>query len=269
MLVAESKDYDLFGDPVVRDVYIREKFCIPPTSILDSSKSTWQNRKEQWTSLASRQRYNIDYPSPFKDINKVNPVLCEVLLDWFCPKQGNVLDPFCRNDVSGIVANYQFYKYTGLDMTRTQASINMGSTECLVPDRKPSWIVEPAIDTLNGGIKTKFDLVLTFLENGELHKNNFSAVVHRAVARLKKDRFAVFVTKDWYDTQGNYISYLEVITRVLRRNASLHNNIIYLPDTQYSNNKFYNRIITPDHYNIYVFYKGDKSKINSIFTKTK
>jgi len=35
-----------------------------------------------------------------------DPVACELSYRWFCPKEGEVLDPFAGGSVRGIVANF-------------------------------------------------------------------------------------------------------------------------------------------------------------------
>lgn len=39
---------NLFGEEIIADVLLRDKFLEPPFSILDSKGGAWQNRKRQW-----------------------------------------------------------------------------------------------------------------------------------------------------------------------------------------------------------------------------
>jgi hypothetical protein len=43
-----EQQVDLFGEPVVQDAILRDKFMEPPFSVLDSKGGAWQNRKRQW-----------------------------------------------------------------------------------------------------------------------------------------------------------------------------------------------------------------------------
>lgn len=43
-----SKNLDLFGNEIIEDVLLRDKFLEPPFSVLDTKTATWQNRKKQW-----------------------------------------------------------------------------------------------------------------------------------------------------------------------------------------------------------------------------
>ena len=39
------EEFDLFGEVVVKDVILRDKFIEPPFSIRDTKPGSWQNRK--------------------------------------------------------------------------------------------------------------------------------------------------------------------------------------------------------------------------------
>lgn len=42
---------DLFGNEIVKDVLLRDKFMEPPFSVLDTKGGGWQTRKRQWKQL--------------------------------------------------------------------------------------------------------------------------------------------------------------------------------------------------------------------------
>mgnify|MGYP003680657139 FL=1 len=46
-----GKEYDLFGEEIIKDVVLREKFIEPPFSVLDSKSGNWQKRKNIWKSI--------------------------------------------------------------------------------------------------------------------------------------------------------------------------------------------------------------------------
>jgi hypothetical protein len=39
---------DLFGEEIIEDVLLRDKFIEPPFSILDTKTGNWQRRKREW-----------------------------------------------------------------------------------------------------------------------------------------------------------------------------------------------------------------------------
>ena len=44
-------NYDLFGDPVIEKNSLKNRFIIPPFSVLNTSSGDWQNRKNRWRNL--------------------------------------------------------------------------------------------------------------------------------------------------------------------------------------------------------------------------
>ena len=52
------------------------------------------------------------------------PVLTELMLRWFCPPGGAVLDPFAGGSVRGVVAARLGLRYYGVDLSREQVAEN-------------------------------------------------------------------------------------------------------------------------------------------------
>lgn len=63
-----------------------------------------------------------------------DPVLCEVIYRWFCPKDGSVLDPFAGGSVRGIVAGYLGYDYTGVELSPDQVEANRVQSEAILEE---------------------------------------------------------------------------------------------------------------------------------------
>ena len=42
------------------------------------------------------------------------------MYEWFCPKEGRILDPFAGGSVRGIVAAEMGYVYNGIDLSEEQ-----------------------------------------------------------------------------------------------------------------------------------------------------
>ena len=116
---------DLFGNEVIENELLRDKFLEPPFSVLDTKTGSWQNRKRLWKRLGIRSEVGRDcklfsmgtnswetkeeYQDP--ESTKLNtsifdPALCEVIYRWFVPDEGKILDPFAGGSVRGIVAAY-------------------------------------------------------------------------------------------------------------------------------------------------------------------
>ena len=132
-----EQNKDLFGNIIIKDELLRDKFIEPPFSILDTKSGNWQRRKNQWKKLGIKSEIGRDNkkvnsiriiggnPSKKNQIKDTStnpyqsifdPALCEVLYNWFCSGGGEILDPFAGGSVRGIVANYLGFKYTGIDI---------------------------------------------------------------------------------------------------------------------------------------------------------
>jgi hypothetical protein len=110
-------NYDLFGNEIIEDVLLRDKFIEPPFSVLDTKSGSWQKRKNQWKRIGIRSEVgrdsvaiNMDTVAKEKNtasyVSIFDPALCEVIYHWFCKDGGRILDPFCGGSVRGIVTTH-------------------------------------------------------------------------------------------------------------------------------------------------------------------
>ena len=120
-----NKDLDLFGNEIIKDELLRDKFIEPPFSILDTKSGNWIKRKKQWKSIGIKSEIGRDAKTfgkftpnqgnserfDDKATSIFDPALCEVLYHWFCPTNGKILDCFAGGSVRGIVANKLGFKY--------------------------------------------------------------------------------------------------------------------------------------------------------------
>lgn len=146
-------EYDLFGEPIQKDVILRDKFIEPPFSVIDTKKGEWQVRKNLWKRKGIRSEIGRDsavihMDTTAKEKNQIeyvsifDPALCEVIYKWFCPENGTILDPFAGGSVRGIVANYLGYNYTGIDIRQEQIDSNREQAqEILDVDKQPNYYV--------------------------------------------------------------------------------------------------------------------------------
>ena len=97
---------------------LRERFVIPPFSVLDSRQSYWLRRKRKWIALGIQSELGRDAAcfnnkeflgsidpqlQNLSNTSIFDPVLCEIAYRWFCPTGGTVIDPFAGGSVRGIV----------------------------------------------------------------------------------------------------------------------------------------------------------------------
>jgi DNA modification methylase len=165
-----NQAYDLFGEPIVENVLLRQRFMEPPFSILDSKGGAWQSRKRAWKNLGMESHLGRDAEcnptfdddvDPITGLNKYgrkpmegtsifDPALCELMYRWYCPDGGSILDPFAGGCVRGIVANYLGYKYTGVDIRKEQVDNNREQAlKICTPNAQPTWIEGDSSVVLN------------------------------------------------------------------------------------------------------------------------
>jgi len=185
------EDKDLFGDPILKNVLLREKFMEPPFSILDTKGGGWQNRKRQWKTLGIQseigrsgkllaggsgnteeqdQKMSDKYGRKIKNGSGIfdnatsifDPALCELMYYWFCPDGGKILDPFSGGSVRGIVANYLGFKYSGVDIRQEQIDSNREQALAILEvNNQPQWYVGDSNEVLKDFEPNSFEMVFS------------------------------------------------------------------------------------------------------------
>ena len=177
-------EVDLFGNEIVKDVLLRDKFMEPPFSVLDTRTSSWQNRKKLWISKGLKsevgRKENLTHVMPMKSYDSENmaeeyyekgketgtsvfdPSLTELMYKWFCPENGAILDPFAGGSVRGVVANYLGYKYTGLELRQEQVDSNREQAlNILEVNNQPQWYCGDSEKLLDDKWNLKFDFLFS------------------------------------------------------------------------------------------------------------
>lgn len=259
-----KKEFDLFGNEIVKDVLLRDKFIEPPFSVLDTKQGGWKNRKIQWLRIGIQSEigrednalglnnlkdYEYDYSKQYA-INKgtsiFDPALAEVLYHWFCPDGGEILDPFAGGSVRGVVANKLGYKYTGIDIRQEQIDSNREQAlDILDVNNQPQWYVGDSNDVLDDFNK-EFDFVFSCppyadLEvysdlEGDISNMNYNdfmtayeSIIAKSCNLLKNGGYACFVVGEVRDRQGNYIGFVpDTITSFKKCGMKFYNEIILL-----------------------------------------
>lgn len=212
---------------------LRERFIVPPMSVLDARAGTWQDRKRQWIASGVREDFreakciNLgtdggDEKSNYTSI--FDPVLTEILYRWFCPEGGRILDPFAGGVARGFVAGRLGYSYTGIDLSEGQLAHNRQKVREHLPEASVAYLHGDARDVLLSGEWLEagsYDFAIACppyldLEVYSDHPRDLSNMSHSdfrvsyrsiigaLVRQLKPGAFAAFVTgpvrrKDgWY-----------------------------------------------------------------------
>ena len=252
----KAKDVDLFGNEIITNPLLRDKFIEPPFSVLDTKSGNWQNRKRIWKRIGMKSEVGRDGDMTFKGAVKefdyyrkkegkvkqskeqgtsiFDPALCEVLYHWFCTDGGTILDPFAGGSVRGIVANYLGYKYTGIDIRQEQIDSNREQgLEILDVNNQPNWYVGDSNEVLNGFNK-EFDFVFSCPPYADLEvysdlENDISnmpykefmtayeSIIEKSCKLLKSGGYACFVVGEVRDKKGNYIGFVPDTIRAFEK----------------------------------------------------
>lgn len=289
-------EYDLFGQPIIKDEILRDKFIEPPFSILDTKSGNWQKRKKAWISKGIQSEVGRDAKAImggtdiYRNISKkdgydnrdnytsvFDPALCEVLYHWFCPENGNILDPFAGGSVRGIVANYLGYNYTGIDIRQEQIDSNREQAlNILSVKNQPQWYVGDSNEVLNNFNKD-FDLVFSCPPYADLEVYSdlegdisnkpyneflelYESIISKSCMLLKKGGYACFVVGEVRDKNGYYIGFVpDTIKAFEKCGMKFYNEAILLNPiasaSMRANGNMKSQKLVKVHQNILVFKK--------------
>lgn len=215
-----------------------------------------------------------------------DPVLCELAYRWFCPPDGQVLDPFAGGSVRGIVAAKLGRSYLGIDLRPEQCEANLDQAARICNESVPNpvWICGDASSALPGLDDAYLaDFVFSCPPYGalEIYSDDpadlsnldpeefdiaYERIIRRALDRLKPDRFACFVVGDYRDKRGLYRNFVSKTIGAFRAaGAELYNEIILITAAGSlairAGKQFRTtRKVGKTHQNVLIFVKGDPRK---------
>lgn len=277
---------------------LQEKFIVPPFSVLDGRQGYWRERKKIWKNKIGdngQARQNVKCIPKIGDTPEVSildPVLSEIILKWFMPKDGsNVYDCFAGDTVFGFVSSNLGYNFTGVELRKEQVEFNqqqvnkekLKATYICDDGRNILKYLKPASQDLFFSCPPYFDLeIYSDLENDASNQkdyNEFYKILDEAftnsVKCLKDNRFAVIVAGDVRNKKtGEYYDFVTDIKETFKREGlKLYNELIIIDPigtgALRANNNMKSRKMVKTHQNILVFYKGDTSKIKENFEEIK
>lgn len=230
--------------------------------------------------LAEKQGSNLTGTSIF------DPVLCEVIYNWYCPGGGIVFDPFAGGAVRGVIAELLGLKYIGIDLSQKQIDANQINADrfgvC------PAWHCDDSRNADKYIPDGAADLVFSCppyhnLEKYSNHPQDLSNmnyadfiaaycdIISKSCRKLKDNRFAVFVVGDIRDKKGAYRDFVSETKRIFREcGLFLYNENILLEQygtapmraAQFARG----RKVVKVHQNVLVFFKGDTKAIRGLYS---
>lgn len=212
-----------------------------------------------------------------------DPTLCELVYRWFCPPGGCVLDPFAGGSVRGIVASRLGRGYVGVELRPEQIVANRAQLGLCDKRYKPDWREGDARDVASIAKDVHADLIfscppywnLEVYSEDERDLSTFSEakffeaqaqIIRDALARLKPDRFAVWVVGDVRDKDGHYVNLPGRTVEAFRAaGAHLYNEMILVTavgslPVRVGKQFTSGRKVGKTHQNVLCFVKGDWRK---------
>ena len=92
-----------------------------------------------------------------------DPVLTEMLVRWFCPPDGHILDPFAGGVVRAVVSACLGRTYVGIDISARQIAANEAQAHLWKGKKYPTpiWINDDARNVASTVAGRQFDFVMT------------------------------------------------------------------------------------------------------------
>ena len=216
-----------------------------------------------------------------------DPVLCEVIYNWFGVKDGIVFDPFAGGSVRGVIAELLGQHYIGIDLSQRQVDANEINADKF--GVSPAWHCDDSRNADKYIPDGSADLVFSCppYHNLEKYSNHpldlsnmnyadfieaYFDIISKSCKKLKENRFAVFVVGDIRDNKGAYRDFVSQTKRIFQDNGlCLYNEIILLNQLATAPMRAktvfeHGRKTVKVHQNVLVFYKGDIKAIKGLYS---
>ena len=212
-----------------------------------------------------------------------DPVLCELMYNWFCPEGGQVVDPFAGGSVRGIVAGLLGRKYYGIDLSQRQIDANKEQRDIICPDADVWWACGDSMDELQHAPQADFIFACPPYGDLEVYSDdprdlstmeyhtflaNYKRIILRSYKALKPNRLACFVVGDFRNKKdGTYRGFVADTINAFRDvGMRLYNDAILITAVgslpiRVSAQFDKSRKLGKTHQNILVFLKGKKPEL--------
>lgn len=286
VIEGEEKETDVKGS-------LADKFIVPPFSVLDTKQGYWQDRKKQWLKITgnlTETKENVLGNSDGNILASINggssnfdPVLAEIVMQWFNVPNGKILDPFGGEQTKGVVAGELNYPYYACEFRQEQVDLNKEKTKqykninyfCgdsnnisnIISERNfDLCFTSPPYYDLEVYSKDDMSALGTYEEFMQQYKNIFK----QCYDMLADNRFMVIKIGEIRDkNNGIYRNFVGDNISIFKEIGFNYYNEIILVNScgtaPLRAGKLFNstRKICKIHQNVLVFYKGDVKKIKN------
>ena len=246
---------------------LKEKFIMPPFSVLDARQGDWQKRKKAWLKIIDSGKGRKDNllgdgitcllnnsarGETLTATSIFDPVLCEILINWFSPKGAKIIDPFAGGSVRGIVSQFLQRDYYGNDLSKEQIEANVeqfgqleNSTDFFGEKLKmPKWSVGDSKNIDKIITESDFDMLLTCPPYADLEVYSddpadisnmeyedflsvYEEIFEKSIQKLKENAFICVVVGEVRDDNGYYRNFIgDTINAVEKTGAKYYNEIV-------------------------------------------
>lgn len=289
---------DLFGEPVLDPKRnMSDFFGVPPFSIIDTVNGDWQARKRRWNALIGDQgqaRLGVlgDEDSMLGGINNgtsiLDACLAEIVVKWFTEENFRTFDPFAGDTVFGFVSGFLKRPFTGIELRPEQAKFNQ--EQCNREQLPCTYINDDSMNMDSHICDNSMDFVFSCPPYADLevysdlpqdlstmsHEDFFkvyATILQNTFKKLKENRFAVIVTSEVRNKNGEYIRLVPNTIKIMcDAGYKFYNDLILVNSVgtlalRAGKSMNASRKVGRRHQNILVFYKGDMKKIKENFSE--
>lgn len=233
----------------------------------------------------------------FSGTSVFDPVLCELMYRWYNVKGGTVLDPFAGGSVRGVMAGQLMMEYHGNDLSEKQVTENRIQAQDAFPDDwtgpLPRWTIGDSqhIDQIlqeDGYGDMQFDFIFSCPPYADLEVYSkdpadisnmpydkflgiYREVIRKSCAKLKENRFAVFVVGEVRGKDGEYYDFVgDTVQAFKDAGMKYYNELILLNQIGSTSMRVRGQFETrrkngKHHQNVLVFAKGQPDEVNDLY----
>lgn len=249
-------------------------------------------RKKAWAEIIKSENGRDDkLVSDEFGTSIFDPVLMEIMIAWFCPLNGKIIDCFAGGSVRGLVSSFTGHQYFGMDLRQEQIDANENNYQ-QVKDIKdfygnplihPTWLCGDSM-TIDEKADDQYDFMLTCPPYADLEvysdnpkdlsnmdyddfKTAYFEIIKKTTSKLKENAYAVCVVGEVRDKKGYYYNFVSDTIKAFENAGLKYYNEIVLTQpigtaALRANQSFgkYRKVVK-SHQNVLVFLKGDEKKI--------
>ena len=263
---------------------LAEQFGAPPFSVLDTRQGYWQERRKKWLRVTgnlteTKEGVLGSGENMLAQINEgssnFDPVLAELMMSWFCPEGGRIIDPFGGEQTKGVVAGNLGLQYRAVEFRADQVAVNRAACAKyagvayvngdsqhiseLIPEREFDFcFTSPPYYDLEVYSKDDMSALGTYAEFMAMYERIFT----QCVFMLRDNAFLVIKIGEIRDKKnGHYRNFVgDNIAMFNRLGLVYYNEIILLNSfgtaPQRAGRSFNTRKMVKVHQNVLVFVKG-------------